>query len=346
MDLGTLGPPATLWRRWTLLAADHAARGEPGAEVRRSDGCAHLDGPDGAWLRMRRLVGDRAVLWGHHPGLVSDARFTDEMRDSAPDWAWDPDTAHAQRQIGFLAWHAHGQWWSVPNAVPAPVGTMLAPVSSDEALVERWGGLWPTADSRSLRALLQEPDRTGFERLVGAPGAGRAVRQVELGASWSDHRLSGTATANLRAQVHAQMRVSLELTDRGHPPRPPLLRQWARVHGRGTPLRHTVCALGTGRGHGLAAAGDDNGLTEAQLRTLDNVLVELRMAETDSHSGAWLFAQVTGDGRTVRMERAYDTWPAWYDGPGPAMADLHSEMTERSPAWRPRWSGLLPTDRF
>ena len=348
MELSALGPPATVWQRWTLVAAGEAARGGDGAEIRRVDGCAHLAGPDGAWLRMRRMVGDRAVLWGHHPGLPSDARFTDELRDMAPDWAWEPDTAHALREVGFLAWHAHGQWWSVPSPVPDVVVPLLADVSSHTRLLERWQTRWPDAGEDQLRAVMSEPDRASFARLVPPRDAARAARQVELGRGWTTQQLSQTATAHLRAQVHAQMRSCAELSDRGHPPRPPLVRQWARVNAGTTAFRHAVSALGAGRTPGLVASEDDNGLTEPQVRSLDNVLLELRMEETDPVAGAWMFARVTGDGRTVSLERAYDSWPRWYVAPGngPTMGALHDEMAERSYPWRPRWSALLPTDRF
>ncbi len=74
MELHTLGPPHQVWRRWVLLAAGHAAAQRAGFEIRLSDGCGLLE--DGAaWLRMRRLVGNRAVIWGHHHDLALDSRF-------------------------------------------------------------------------------------------------------------------------------------------------------------------------------------------------------------------------------------------------------------------------------
>ena len=63
--------------------------------------------------------------------------------------------------------------------------------------------------------------------------------------------------------------------------------------------------------------------------------------------GAWLFARVTSDGIAVRLERAFDSWPAWHQvsapGEGPSMEDLAWEMQQRSPAWRPAWASLLPS---
>ena len=83
----------------------------------------------------------------------------------------------------------------------------------------------------------------------------------------------------------------------------------------------------------------DGGLAAAEQRSLDNVLTELRMTETDEKSGAWLFARITSDGRSAEVERAYDTWPAWYVAPGrradhvraarrdgPARAELASRL--------------------
>ncbi|MDQ6641053.1 MAG: hypothetical protein M3Y66_00970, partial [Actinomycetota bacterium] len=137
-----------------------------------------------------------------------------------------------------------------------------------------------------------------------------------------------------------------ELTDRGHPKRPTLLRQWARVNVTGQPFRHAVCAVGPGSSPVFVRAAKNTGLSEPDIRSLDNVLNELRMLETDEQSGAWLFARVSCDGRSVELDRRYDTWPGWYVAPGagPAFLGLQHEMAQRSPRWRPAWSTLLPTD--
>jgi hypothetical protein len=347
VNLGDLGTPAQLWRRWVLMSAGHAALELPGFEIRRSDGCAHLE--DGsAWLRMRRLAGNRAVIWGHHPDVPPDQEFHDDLLDNAPDWSYEVDSAHAVRDVAFLGWYAHGSWSSVPGSVPSPVARLLAPLGSDDQVAHWWRTSWPDASPDQLDALLRDPESTSLAPVVGSVGAGRAGRQIGLGRAWSTRSLSDAATAHLRSQIHLQMRSSLEIADRGHPARPALLRQWARINVSGTRFRYAVCAASTGSAPSFVPALSNNGLPEAEARSLENVLMELRMTETDPKNGAWLFAKVTGDGRTVSIDRSFDTWPAWYVSPGagPTMAALHAEMVQRAPKWRPSWSTLIPADRF
>ena len=347
MDLQELGAPAALWRRWVLLAAGRAALGARGCEIRRHDSCAHL-GDGAAWLRMRRLGGNRAVLWGHHPDLKPDSSLRDELLDTAPDWSYDVDSAHAVRDVGFLGWYAHGSWSSVPATMPTEIGAMLAPIACDDVLARWWHTTWPDATDDLVAAALERPEGPTLASVVGAAAALRAGKQVALGRQWAGHPLSDTATAHLREQIHLQMHSSRELGDRGHPSRPALLRQWAQVNLTGASFRHAVCALGVEHGGGFVPSSTDAGLGQAEQRSLDNVLMELRMTETDEKSGAWLFARITGDGRSAQVERAYDTWPDWYVAPaaGPTMSSLHAEMDQRAPTWRPAWARLLPTERF
>lgn len=346
MDLRDLGTATRLWRRWVLLAAGHAALDRPGFEIRRSDGCGHLEDGRGAWLRMRRLGGHRAVIWGHHPAQRPDPGFGTAVLDNAPDWAYEVDSAHGTRNVGFVGWFAHGSWSCVPTQVPDEVAGLLAPIADDEVVTQWWHHTWPEAKESSVAAAVGQPDGPALAAVVGAAAAARAVRQVSLGSGWVGHQISDTATAHLRAAIHQQMRTGSEIGDRDRPARPPLLRQWARVNLTGATFRHAVCAVSTTPE--LVAAANDTGLTEPGRRSLDNVLRELRTAETDEESGAWLFARVTGEGRGVRLERAYDSWPAWYvaSGTGPTMGGLHAEMTQRAARWRPQWASLLPVERF
>ncbi len=249
--------------------------------------------------------------------------------------------------MGFLAWYAHGSWSSVPSAVPASVAALLSPVGSDDAVSSWWRAAWPDAETEHVAAALAEPDATSLPAVLGPAAAARAGRQVGLGRAWSTRQLSDAATVHLRSQIHAQMRVGTEIADRGHAPRPPLLRQWARVSSSARSFSHAVCALGPSTAPVAVRAPGNRGLSEAQALALENVLMELRMVETDESAGAWLFARVTGNGRSVTMERAFDRWPSWYDGPtGPTMTSLHAEMSQRSSRWRPSWAALLPADRY
>lgn len=348
MDLRELGTPGQLWRRWVLLAAGFAALGRTGCEIRRTDGCGSLMDEQGSWVRMRRLAGNRAIIWGHHPGLAVDHGLECELLDSAPDWAYDADRAAAWRDdaVGYLAWFAHQSWSSTPDPTPVGLEALLVRIGSDQVVHDWWRAAWPDLPAERLDVVLQEPEATTLAGVVGAAAATRAARQVALGRSWVDHQISDAAASHLRGQIFAQMRGARELTDRGHPKRPTLLRQWARVNVRGVPFRHAICAVGAGSSPQLVRAANKNGLAEAEMRSLDNVLSELRMIETDEHSGAWLFARVGCDGRAVELDRRYDTWPGWYVSPGagPTLAGLHHEMAQRSPRWRPPWATLLPAD--
>jgi len=46
----------------------------------------------------------------------------------------------------------------------------------------------------------------------------------------------------------------------------------------------------------------------------------------------------------ILVERRYDSWPKWWadDGvSGPWRTNLHEEMADRAPQWRPAWIRLL-----
>ncbi len=69
--------------------------------------------------------------------------------------------------------------------------------------------------------------------------------------------------------------------------------------------------------------------------SLTNVLHALHSDEATEESGAWLFARVTSDGVVVRFDRAFDSWPEWYQvhhsDQGPSLEDLAWEMSQRTP---------------
>lgn len=328
------------------MAAGHAALGRPGCEIQRHDGCGHLEDDAGHWLRMRRLGTNRAILWGHDPGIEAGDGYVSELLDSAPDWAYDADRAQAWHGdgVGYVAWYAQGDWSSTPDHHSVGADALLTTVGTDEAVHAWWRAAWPDASPDQLAVVLQEPEATALASVVGAPAAARAGQQVALGRGWSSHQMSDAATSHLREQIYAQMRTAEELVDRGHPKRPTLLRQWATVNLPGLPFRHAVCAVGPGSAPRLVGAVNNSGLPAPKRRSLDNVLNELRMLETDQGSGAWLFARVACDGRSVELDRRYDGWPGWYVAPAtrPSLNGLYLEMTQRDPRWRPPWSTLLP----
>jgi hypothetical protein len=82
----------------------------------------------------------------------------------------------------------------------------------------------------------------------------------------------------------------------------------------------------------------------ALFRELTDLIRALRQAESDPRYGRWLFLRVETTAQGVRVERRYDSWPAWWadDGvSGPWRTNLKEEMDGRAPAWQPAWATLL-----
>ena len=96
----------------------------------------------------------------------------------------------------------------------------------------------------------------------------------------------------------------------------------------------------------LRPAPTNTALPPLAVRTLTNVLRALQREEAAEESGAWLFVRVWSDGSMLSFDRAFDSWPEWYQvrhaTQGPSLDDLAWEMAQRTPAWRPAWSSLLP----
>ena len=124
--------------------------------------------------------------------------------------------------------------------------------------------------------------------------------------------------------------------------RPPMLVQWSRASGPGVPFEYAVMAV---RGRIIPSPVNSH-LPVPVTRSLTNVLRSLLEDEASEESGAWLFARVTSDGVVVRFDRAFDSWPPWYQvrlsSQGPSLEDLAWEMAQRTPEWRPPWASLLP----
>jgi hypothetical protein len=96
----------------------------------------------------------------------------------------------------------------------------------------------------------------------------------------------------------------------------------------------------------ISPAPTNTRLPAASERSLTNVLSTLHREEATEESGAWLFARVTSDGVVVRFDRAFDSWPEWYQvhhaNQGPSLDDLAWEMAQRAHEWQPAWASLLP----
>jgi hypothetical protein len=85
----------------------------------------------------------------------------------------------------------------------------------------------------------------------------------------------------------------------------------------------------------------------ALFRELTERVRALRRAESDPRYGRWLFLRVRTSADGVRVERTYDSWPAWWadDGvSGPWRTNLRDEMQARGWQWRPPWAALLEPD--
>jgi hypothetical protein len=312
-----------LWWSWVVLAATHRAAGDDACRLDPDTLVLSLDRPDGSWLRMQRTQGRRLVLWGRSalaPPAPPDARR------GAPDWALSEATE--ERRPTFFAWYAHGEW-----DVSAPC--------DDEGAIHLLRPLL-TVDPRAVE--LVRSGGTTMETLaayVEGEHLGEAVALVEAAGAEAPARAVGSIWSRLRDQIHGQMRDTAE-TDRMLMQRPPVLVQWSRVNGPHVPFEYAVLVTRDR----ITPAPTNTTLPAAATSTLTNVLLSLHRDEASEESGAWLFARVTSDGVVVRFERAFDSWPEWYQvhhaSHGPSLEDLAWEMWQRNREWRPAWASLLP----
>ena len=312
-----------LWWSWVVLAALHRAAGDETCRFEPDQVVLALDGADGSWLRMQRPHGRRTVLWGRStlaPESPPDARR------GAPDWALTEATEEPTPT--FLAWHAHGEWdLSAPH---------------DEGAVHLLRPLL-TVDPRAVE-LVRSGDATPESLASYADGdqLDAAVELVRQAHAEGPSSARGLVGSRLRDQIHGQMRDSSE-TDRMLMRRPPALVQWSRINGPGVPFEYAVMAVRDR----IKPSPTNTRLAASAQRTLTNVLRNLHGQEASEQSGAWLFARVTSDGVVIRLDRAFDSWPAWYQvqhaSEGPSLDDLAWEMRQRDPLWQPAWASLLPS---
>jgi hypothetical protein len=168
-----------------------------------------------------------------------------------------------------------------------------------------------------------------------------AAEIARLAAATAPRTSPGSVWSRLRDQIHDQMRDTLDI-DRELMQRPPILVQWSRASGPDVPFEYDVMAV---RGKVIPSPLNTRLPTQV-IRSLTNVLRTLHQEEASEESGAWLFARVTSDGVVIRFERAFDSWPPWYQvrhsSQGPSLDDLAWEMAQRTPRWRPPWASLLP----
>lgn len=312
-----------LWWSWVVLAALHRAVGDETCRLDPDDLVLALDAADGSWLRMQRSHGRRAALWGR--SALAPASPPDARR-GAPDWALSEATE--ERRPTFLAWYAHDEW---DTSAPC----------NDEGAIHLLRPLL-TVDPRAVelvRAGQASPDT--LAAYANGDHLEEAVELVRRAGAKAPRKSRGSVGVRLRDQIHGQMRDGVE-ADRMLMQRPPALVQWSRINGPGLPFEYAVMVIRDR----LVPAVTNTTLPVPTRQSLTNVLASLHHDEATEESGAWLFAQVTSDGVVVRFDRAFDSWPSWYQvqhgSQGPSLEDLAWEMTQRTPTWQPAWASLLP----
>jgi hypothetical protein len=84
---------------------------------------------------------------------------------------------------------------------------------------------------------------------------------------------------------------------------------------------------------------------ELEPHQIGGLLHALWRAEGDDEHGSWMFARIDAAGRTVRIDRWYDSIPAWWQSPiadRPVEADdVAWHVEHRTAPWRPSYAGRL-----
>jgi hypothetical protein len=323
VDPDDLPDAEDLWWSWVVLAALHRAVGNDACRFHAKDLVLALDSQDGSWLRMQRTHGSRAALWGRSalaPPSPPDARR------GAPDWALSDATE--ERRPTFFAWYAHGEWDTSAPCKDEGAVHLLRPLLTVDPRIVTLG-----RDGR-LTA-------TALAAYANGDHLEEAAEIVRLGAGKASRTSRGSVRSRLRDQIHGQMRDTMDV-DRELMQRPPILVQWLRANGPGIPFEYAVMVVRSR----IVPSPVNSRLRVPVVRSLTNVLRTLHHEEASDESGAWLFARVTSDGVVVRFDRAFDSWPGWYQvrhsSQGPSLEDLAWEMSQRVVLWRPAWASLLP----
>ncbi|WBQ02249.1 hypothetical protein [Kribbella sp. CA-293567] len=79
---------------------------------------------------------------------------------------------------------------------------------------------------------------------------------------------------------------------------------------------------------------------------LSELIGDLWIAESESEQGGWLFARIDVAGRTMRIDRWYDSVPDWWDNPIESRLDVHGlvrRLNGRGPDWQPSYLEKLYT---
>lgn len=294
-----------VWWTWAVTATRDDL---PAGVSVTFDECDYVLGidHDEARLRMQRLRGGRAVLWGRVSfPVVEDPH----LLDGVPDWVGSEAVRHPRDDSvpEFLAWFARGEW--------------------DSNALDWW------RSSRDLFDVLRSTHR-GTVRQARAGELDHPLLVAARGAAPINLQLG--VRRRVARQVYDQMRDTHE-HDRGLPGQPMALVNWARV----TRPRLFSDVVRVQQGV-VELPRPSRRLTGDEATRLLAVLQQLHAEDAADDSGAWLVARVRYDGHTISLERAYDSLPAWYDADPPDLAALAWEMKQRTPRWRPPWVRLLP----
>ena len=315
MEADDLASADDLWWSWAVLADSGRLPEGAHTDLDAAEHVLHYRLGD-SWASMQRISGGRAVLWGRVADAVRDAVTQRiDVLAGAPDWAGSDAVWRSLRvaRPGFLAWYSRDGWETSTTGMFDGVVDLLSPLLR--------------ADPRQVVAAREaaEEGRNTSMLLDAARGVAHVAAQ-------------GSIRIRLREQIHRQMRDTVE-HDRGLPERPTLLARWQRITDPAAPFVHTVM-VDEGQ---LVALSDGLPFPEPAAQSLANVLQALHREEAGDESGAWLVARVRFDGSRITLDRAFDSLPDWYVGPGPTLRTLSWEMQQRSRRWRPAWATLLPS---
>lgn len=371
-----LPAPGLLWTRWATLGAVLAAAGRDAVWSIDDRGAGHDDGA-GGWARLALLDGRRAVVHGHHREHSATTRSDPplDLLTGAPDWLpWDELSPLAEAdRLGFVIWHESGRWSRVRyrDGVHDGMTDVLAPLLTGDRAARALSAMIPGGSVEAASRLLVSavrgtPAPAGFAALVGETADSVAALAVMSRAGL----VPGTRPPRIAPGRRPPMRRVRRLSQGEHD-----RLVWAAMHDA-TELRRPA-PPGTGeldalvgwlrdrspQGDGdctLLAYADATSFSSqpgarppadrpgearfASFRRLTELVRALRRAESDPRYGRWLFLRVETTATGVRVERRYDSWPAWWhdDGvSGPWRTNLREEMDARLPAYRPSWVVLL-----
>lgn len=300
-----------LWWAWAVLATRTDLPRDVRVHLDETEQVLALDQGAG-WLRMQRLQGGRALLWGRTSGSTVRPLHhePEDVVAGVPDWASSDAVrrSSAAEDPEFLAWYARGEW--------------------DTSTTDRWDDslhlfdLFRRVSVAEVRAARE--GRTDHPLLTAARRAAPLADQ-------------DTIRRRIATQVHRQM-ADADERDRNLPDRPMLLTQWLRIVQPHYAFTHVVRVV-EGVVEPVATVPR---LAAAAARRLDAVLQQVYRHETADDSGGWLLGRVKYDGARIRLDRAFDSLPPWFRAEPPSLDALTWEMRQRTRRWRPAWTGLLP----